>query len=214
MRSKLELIIDEELQRISERIKSRVPEIVRSSQEEFLQRFQRHDPASSNVAEGYFGESERCHLGDHIGHLSSNFDNGLAAQSPISKFFVQAPPIPYEQDIHYLEDSIRGIAQERVSWNLSSDSGYNSGMSNDGLGPNSINPLDTPQGLHNLRLLGNIGTQISPPGNTAFGATDVASSVNNPSLTQDAEMAPPFNANHGSDHAGPSYFGYPDGAYM
>ena len=173
MRSKLELIIDEELRRISERIKSRVPEIVRSSQEEFLQRFQHHDPASSNVAEGYFGESERCHLGDHVGQLSSNFGNGLTAQSPISKIFVQPPPILHEQDIHYLEGSVRGIAQERASsWNLSYDSGYNS------------------------------------------GATDVVSSVNNPSLTQDAEMAPPFNANHWSDHAGPSYFGYSDGAYM
>ena len=214
MRSKLELIIDEELRRISERIKSRVPEIVRSSQEEFLQRFQHHDPASSSVAEGYFGESERCHLGDHVGQLSSNFDNGLTAQSSISKFYLQAPPIPHEQDIRYLEDSLRGIAQETASsWNLSSDSGYNSGVSKDGLGTNSINPLDAPQGLHNLGLLGNIGTQISPPGNTAFGATDV-SSVNNPSVTQDAEMAPPFNANYWSDHAGPSYFGYPDGAYM
>jgi hypothetical protein len=204
MRSKLELIIDEELRRISERIKSRVPEIVRSSQEEFLQRFQHHDPASSSVAEGYFGESERCHLGDHVGQLSSNFDNGLMAQSSISKFYLQAPPIPHELDIHYLEDSVRDIAQERASsWNLSSDSGYNSGVSNDGL-----------QGLNNLGLPGNIETQISPPGNTAFGATDVASSVNNPSLTEDAEMAPPFNVDHWSGHAGSSYFCRPDGAYM
>lgn len=215
MRSKLELIIDEELRTTSERIKSRVPEIVRSSQEEFLQRFQRHEPASSNVAEGYFGESERRHLSDHVGQLSSNFDNGFAAQSHISQLFLQAPPIPHEQNIRYPEDSIRGIAQERASsWNLSSDSGYNSGVSNDGLGTNSINPLDALQGLNNLGLLGNIESQISPPGNTAFGATDVTSSVNNPSLTQDVEMAPPFNTNHLSDHAGPSYFGHPDGAYM
>ena len=211
MKSKLELIIDEELQRISERIKSRVPEIVRSSQEEFLQRFQRPEPASSNVAEGYFGESERRHLSDHVGQLSSNFDNGFAAHSHISQFFLQAPPIPHEQNIRHLEDSFRAIAQERASWNLSSDSGYNSGVSNDGLGTNSINLFDAPQGLNNLGLPGNIETQISPPGNTTFGATDVASSVDNPSLTQDAEMAPPFNW---SDHADPSYFGHPGGTYM
>jgi len=215
MRPKLELIIDEELRKTSERIKSRVPEIVRSSQEEFLQRFQRHEPASSNIAEGYFGESERRHPSDHVGQLSSNLDNGFATQSHISQFFLQAPPIPHEQNIHYLEESIRSITQERASsWNLGSDSGYNSGVSNDGLGTNSINLLDAPQGLNNLGLPGNIETQISPPGNTTFSATDVASSVNNPSLTQDAEMAPPFNPNHWSDHAGPSYFGHPDGAYM
>ena len=169
---------------------------------------------SSNVAEGYFGESERRHLSDH-GQLSSNFDNGFAAQSHISQFFLQAPPIiPHEQNARYLEDSIRSIAQEKASWNLGSDSGYNSGVSNDGLGTNSINPLDGLQGLNNLGLPGNIETQISPPGNTAFGATDVASSMNNPSLTQDAEMAPRFNANHWSGHADSSYFGRPDGAYM
>lgn len=214
MRSKLELIIDEELQRISERIKSRVPEIVRSSQEEFLQRFQRHEPASSNVAEGYFGESEQRHPSDHVGQLSSNFDNGFAAQSHISQFFLQPPPIPHERNIRYLEDGIRGIVQERASWNLGSDSGYNSGVSNDGLGTNSISLIDAPQGLNNLGLPGNIETQISPPRNTTFGATDVASSMNNPSLTQDAEMAPPFNAKSWSDHADSSYFGRPDGAYM
>ena len=199
MKSKLELIIDEELQRISERIKSRVPEIVRSSQEEFLQRFQRDEPASSNVAEGYFGESERRHLSDHVG------------QSHISQFFLQEPPIPHEQNIRHLEDSFRAIAQERASWNLSSDSGYNSGVSNDGLGTNSINLFDAPQGLNNLGLPGNIETQISPPGNTTFGATDVASSVDNPSLTRDAEMALPFNW---SDYTNPSYFDYPNSADM
>jgi hypothetical protein len=214
MKSKLELIIDEELQRISERIKSRVPEIVRSSQEEFLQRFQRHEPASSNVAEGYFGESERRHLSDHAGQLSSNFDNGLAARSRISQFYLQAPPISHEQDIRYIQDGIRVIAQERASRNLVSDSGYNSGVPNDGLGTNSINLVGAPQGPNNLGLPGNIEPQISPPGNTTFGATDAASSVNNPSLTQDTEMAPPFNANHWSDHAGPSYFCHLDGAYM
>ena len=215
MRPKLELIINEELRKTSERIKSRVPEIVRSSQEEFLQRFQHHEPTSSNVAEGYFGESERRHLSDHVGQLSSNFDNGFAPQSHISRFFLQAPPIPREQNIRYLEESIRGIAQERASsWNLASDSGCYSGVSNDGLGTNSVNLLDAPQGLNNLGLTGNIETQISPPGNTAFGAADVASPVNNPSLTQDTEMAPPSNANHWSDHTGPSYFGHLYGAYM
>ena len=203
MRSKLEPIIDEELRGISERIKSRVPEIVRSSQEEFLQRFQCHEPVSSNVAEGYFEESERRHLNDYVGRLFSNFDNGFVAQSHTSQSPLQEPLIPYEQNTRYLED-IRSIGQEKASsWNLGSDSGYNSGVSNDGL-----------QGLNNLGLPGNIETQISPPGNTAFGATDVASSVNNPSLTEDAEMAPPFNVDHWSGHAGSSYFCRPDGAYM
>lgn len=215
MKLKFELIIDEELQKASERIKSQVPEIMRSSQEEILQRFQRHEPASSNVVEGYFGESEQCHLSDHGGKPPSNFDNDFAAQGHILQFFLQAPPIPHEQSIHYPEDSIRGIAQEIASsWNPGSDSGYNSGMSNDGLGPKTINPLDAPQSLSNLGLLGSVGTQISSPGNTAFGATDVASSVNNPSLTQDAEMAPPLNAYHWSDDAGPLYFDHPDSAYM